>query len=359
MAAHGNICTWSDEDAKRLDFLRRKSETDDWCEVDSLPVSNASLAGANSTGERGFPAFNPLPPRLEETEQDEMANLEEKYAQHKRQERFLQTLDESQVDAVDVTAALQGAGAALQHGLKAGWFFTSLTATVVGSIGNKLGVVQFRHWDVIVDSDRERGRGALILGALPVVAAPLDHIHKLLSQCETSHHAPLGLVVSCMHRDEMDGFGILSSFATHARWYEAFGVHSPPARPANENGGSFRCTMFEIEDCTARGATMEKMIEIVNTPNVLRMVALRVLQGDRGLYYCANYTTPANGHDLSLLSGFVVAAAVVEKLDPRADSAVTKQSSGVLDALFCNARDSSAAALVRRDFALLQGIMGM
>ena len=32
-------------------------------------------------------------------------------------------------------------------------------------------------------------------------------------------------------------------------------------------------------------------------------------QGKDGVYYCANWTTPGNCHDMSLLSGFVVANA--------------------------------------------------
>jgi uncharacterized protein len=41
--------------------------------------------------------------------------------------------------------------------------------------------------------------------------------------------------------------------------------------------------------------------------NLSRALALRWLQGKDGLYYCGSYATPGNGHDLSLLSGLVVA----------------------------------------------------
>ena len=33
----------------------------------------------------------------------------------------------------------------------------------------------------------------------------------------------------------------------------------------------------------------------------------RFIQGNRGVYYCGSYATPANGHDLSLCSGIAVA----------------------------------------------------
>jgi len=44
--------------------------------------------------------------------------------------------------------------------------------------------------------------------------------------------------------------------------------------------------------------------------NLLATQMLPLVQGRRGVYYCCNYTTPANGHDLSLLSGFAAANAV-------------------------------------------------
>ncbi len=44
--------------------------------------------------------------------------------------------------------------------------------------------------------------------------------------------------------------------------------------------------------------------------NLARAFALRSIQGRDRTYYCGSYTTPGNGHDLSLLSGFVVAGAL-------------------------------------------------
>lgn len=44
--------------------------------------------------------------------------------------------------------------------------------------------------------------------------------------------------------------------------------------------------------------------------NLMVTQLLRLIQGRRGVYYCCNYTTPGNGHDLSLLSGFCAAHAV-------------------------------------------------
>lgn len=44
--------------------------------------------------------------------------------------------------------------------------------------------------------------------------------------------------------------------------------------------------------------------------NVLALLSLRLAQGRRGLYYCCNYTTPGNCHDMSLNSGMKCAAAI-------------------------------------------------
>lgn len=45
----------------------------------------------------------------------------------------------------------------------------------------------------------------------------------------------------------------------------------------------------------------------LSSSNLTRALALRTLQGKRRTHYCGSFTTPGNGHDLSLLSGFVVA----------------------------------------------------
>lgn len=44
--------------------------------------------------------------------------------------------------------------------------------------------------------------------------------------------------------------------------------------------------------------------------NVAAMLSLRLAQGRRGVYYCANYTTPGNCHDMSLNSGLNCAKSI-------------------------------------------------
>jgi predicted NAD/FAD-binding protein len=47
--------------------------------------------------------------------------------------------------------------------------------------------------------------------------------------------------------------------------------------------------------------------------NVMAQLSLRLVQGRNGIYYCSNWTTPGNCHDMSLLSGFVCAHAIGAK----------------------------------------------
>jgi predicted NAD/FAD-binding protein len=44
--------------------------------------------------------------------------------------------------------------------------------------------------------------------------------------------------------------------------------------------------------------------------NVAAQLSLRLVQGKDGVYYCSNWTTPGNCHDMSLLSGFACAHAI-------------------------------------------------
>ncbi|KAL7478071.1 hypothetical protein ACHAW6_003857 [Cyclotella cf. meneghiniana] len=44
--------------------------------------------------------------------------------------------------------------------------------------------------------------------------------------------------------------------------------------------------------------------------NVMAMLSLRLVQGKNGIYYCSNWTTPGNCHDMSFLSGLVCAHAI-------------------------------------------------
>jgi predicted NAD/FAD-binding protein len=47
--------------------------------------------------------------------------------------------------------------------------------------------------------------------------------------------------------------------------------------------------------------------------NVAAQLSLRLVQGRDGVFYCSNWTTPGNCHDMSLLSGLIAAHAVGKK----------------------------------------------
>ncbi|MBW1832625.1 MAG: hypothetical protein JRJ10_13190, partial [Deltaproteobacteria bacterium] len=44
--------------------------------------------------------------------------------------------------------------------------------------------------------------------------------------------------------------------------------------------------------------------------NLIIMSMMRYLQGNDGIHYCGTFTTPEGGHDLSFMSGLVVAHAI-------------------------------------------------
>lgn len=65
---------------------------------------------------------------------------------------------------------------------------------------------------------------------------------------------------------------------------------------------------------TIRGVEMDaalpKSTPTLGLRNLTNMLLLRHIQGRRGIYYCGSYTTPEGAHDLSFLSGLVVARAI-------------------------------------------------
>jgi predicted NAD/FAD-binding protein len=58
--------------------------------------------------------------------------------------------------------------------------------------------------------------------------------------------------------------------------------------------------------------------------NVIAMLSLRLVQGRDGIYYCSNWTTPGNCHDMSFLSGLVCAHAIGAKYPFDADGEAKK-----------------------------------
>ena len=71
--------------------------------------------------------------------------------------------------------------------------------------------------------------------------------------------------------------------------------------------------------------------------NIMTMLSLRLAQGRQGFYYCANWTTPGNTHDMSCLSGIVAAHAIGAEYPFEGDEATE----------------------AKKDFERLRGLMGM
>ena len=100
-------------------------------------------------------------------------------------------------------------------------FWGSFAATAVpGIMGKKMGVTPtYRHWNWITPQ--------LILGALPVITAvgsSGNHLELIRQQCE-ERQINIGLVVSCITQDELDGFGIgVLEFAQPQHWREILNV---------------------------------------------------------------------------------------------------------------------------------------
>ena len=73
---------------------------------------------------------------------------------------------------------------------------------------------------------------------------------------------------------------------------------------------------------------------VLSPLNLLISQLLPLLQGNRGIHYCGSYSTPGNGHDLSLLSGFVAANAVGASY-PFPENKAAKRDFELLRRLMC------------------------
>jgi predicted NAD/FAD-binding protein len=172
-----------------------------------------------------------------------------------------------------------------------------------------------------------------LLGRVRYVEADDDsfmegHAHTDAGVLPEAHRAQI-LGEYCTLIDIVDGprgrryenHFVVSSWAPAARGRDAVMLVSYGLERDRVLGG-------EVRSFSNRGAH-----PALSIGNLIAARALSRLQGRRHLHYCGSYTTPGNGHDLSLLSGLVVAEA--------------------LGAGYPFAGDSRAAA----DFSLLRAMM--
>jgi len=102
----------------------------------------------------------------------------------------------------------------------------------------------------------------------------------------------------------------------HAEYTHILGSWSPAAKAAGEHGAP----MFVTQAAFPHRPIDESKIESYTSAprahpqlcmhNLLTTQMLSMVQGRRGIYYCNNWTTGGNGHDLSFLAGLSVAGAI-------------------------------------------------
>ena len=91
-------------------------------------------------------------------------------------------------------------------------------------------------------------------------------------------------------------------------------IHSPAAKEVGAHGAP----MF-MTQCEHPKRSLDKVISTFSAPrghpalcfrNMMLTQLMPYVQGRRGVYFCSNWVTAGNGHDLSLLAGMACATAV-------------------------------------------------
>jgi len=110
---------------------------------------------------------------------------------------------------------------------------------------------------------------------------------------------------------------ILSEFNTYSEINEAGALECTfvisAQNPSTKDKGVPMLVTFNSQRVIER---VQKRIELphpthsVSLQNLIIMSSMRYLQGRDGVYYCGTFTTPEGGHDLSFMSGLVVAHAI-------------------------------------------------
>ena len=110
---------------------------------------------------------------------------------------------------------------------------------------------------------------------------------------------------------------ILSDFNTYSEINEAGALECTfvisAQNPSTKDEGVPMLVTFNSQRVIEK---VQKRIELphpthsVSLQNLIIMSAMRYLQGRDGVHYCGTFTTPEGGHDLSFMSGLVVAHAI-------------------------------------------------
>ncbi|MGB3050856.1 MAG: FAD-dependent oxidoreductase [Polyangiales bacterium] len=110
---------------------------------------------------------------------------------------------------------------------------------------------------------------------------------------------------------------ILSDFNTYSEINEAGALECTfvisAQNPSTKDEGVPMLVTFNSQRVIEK---VQKRIELphpthsVSLQNLIIMLTMRYLQGRDGVHYCGTFTTPEGGHDLSFMSGLVVAHAI-------------------------------------------------
>ncbi|KAG5502751.1 hypothetical protein JKF63_04518 [Porcisia hertigi] len=157
---------------------------------------------------------------LTASESLELAHLKRRY--HTLLEEGEQTLHSSALAPMSGSGATSAdeegewsTTATLSRAGKAAYFWGSLMATALpGYVGRVTGVTtDFLHWNWITEH--------VVLGAIPVVTqvgSSGDHLSQLRAQLKERNQT-LGLVIACLEKEELNGFGMnVIQFAKEAEW---------------------------------------------------------------------------------------------------------------------------------------------
>jgi predicted NAD/FAD-binding protein len=183
-----------------------------------------------------------------------------------------------------------------------------------------------------------------------VFASNARHASKALELCAPSWWGARMLLGSVQHADEqceMFRTGLIHSDATvlppdareeilsrccnyiEARSDDASVSSGPPTfentfvlsswyPSATESDGRVRLVSYGLREPEKLNHVLGQVVNETNHPELsptflASAMLLRMLQGQRGVYFCGSMATPGNGHDLSLCSGLAVAAAIGAK----------------------------------------------
>lgn len=190
--------------------------------------------------------------RLSEGERQELMLLTGKHRAFMAEARFRMAMGENAKMNTESEDLMAERLTKLKRGVM---FWGSLVATAApGVVGRQLGMTpEFSHWNWITDK--------VILGAIPIVSqigSSGNHLELIRQHCQ-ERKINIGLVVSALTLDELDGFGVdVCTFAKTEHWRTTLGVKEfeqiqVPDFGADTDYQSIYKAVTHIHDVVTRG----------------------------------------------------------------------------------------------------------